>query len=251
VIDSFTLSLAAVDILSESLGQGLVPFPFEVPHNGRSAGQRAGIRDAVLADLSRRDLAVDGRVRPEVADALGALCAPEVAVTAIGLLDDDQQLLARTGRAGEFAVRAVLRGQLMTIDHVRSSAVARSMVELLPDERPAIDQSVTVAEDAALSSRPEGAQFARMVRAPRTGRSAQLAAARVILQRPRVRVGQFGIIPRGRHDPVPELGWFDTDVGRYLMHSRRGEDGRTWVTYAPTDKERLVHLLTEEIERLE
>jgi hypothetical protein len=249
MIESFTLSLAAVDVLSESLGLGQAPFPFEVPHNGQSAQQRAGILDAVLTDLTQRDLANRGRLDPEVAQALITLCSAEVAVTAIGLLDDGQQLLARAALANSQAVRAVLDGQRLLIDYIRPSALAQSMVELLPDMPPAIDQSITITQEAPASPKPEGTQFARMVRAPKTGRSAQLAAAKAILERPRIRVGQFDLILRGKRDRLPEIGWFDTDAGRYLMQANPGDDGRTWVTYAPTDKARLRHLIDEQLAR--
>lgn len=246
--DSFTLSLAAVDILSESLRLGPSPFPFEVPHNAQSLAQRAGIRDAVLTDLERRGLAASGRVKPWVADMVAATYSSEIALTAIALLEDDRRLSARVASSSDGpAVRAVLDGQLIHFDRVRPSALVQAVIELVPDERPALDQSITITSGTEKSARPEGAQFARMVRAPRSGRAAQLAAARAILERPRIRIGQFGIMVREARDPLPELGWFDTDAGRYFAQASTGEDGRSWVTYAPADNAKLGYVLADQL----
>lgn len=249
MIDSFALSLAAVDILSETLRLGPSPFPFEVPHNAQSSAQRAGIREAVLADLEQRGLAGSGRVEPDVGDSLATVYSSEIALTSVALLDDGRQLSARVASSGGSAVRAVLDGQLLHVDRVRPSALVQAVVELLPDERPALDQSITITSGTEKSAKPEGAQFSTMVRAPKTGRAAQLAAAKVILERPRIRVGQFGIILRGARNPLPELGWFDTDAGRYLTQASTGDDGKSWVTYAPADNAKLGHLLQDQLTR--
>jgi hypothetical protein len=248
-MNSFALSLAAVDILSESLRLGPSPFPFEVPHNAQSTTQRAGIREAVLTDLAQRGLAESGRVEPEVEESLATVYSSEIALTSVALFEDGRQLSARVSSSNGSAVRAVLDGQLIHFDWVRPSALVQAVVELLPDERPALDQSITITSGTEKSAKPEGAQFAKMVRAPKTGRAAQLAAARAILERPRTRIGQLGIILRGTRNPVPELGWFDTDAGRYLTQASTGDDGKSWVTYAPADNAKLSHLLQDQLTR--
>lgn len=48
---SFSLSLAAVDILLEHTRLGRAPFPFKIPHIGTTHTQRAQVRDAVFRDL--------------------------------------------------------------------------------------------------------------------------------------------------------------------------------------------------------
>ena len=47
----------------------------------------------------------------------------------------------------------------------------------------------------------------------------------------------------GRRTRTPVLNWFDTDAGRYLMQTRREQDGNTWITIAPTDSTRIVSQL--------
>ena len=247
--DSFALSLAAVDILSESLRLGPSPFPFEVPHNAQSSTQRAGIRAAVLADLEQRGLAGSGRAEPAVEESLATLYTSEIALTSVALFEDGRQLSARVSSSNGAAVRAVLDGQLIHFDRVRPSALVQAVVELLPDERSAFGQSITITSGTEKSAKPEGAQFSKMVRAPQNGRAAQLATARAILKQRRIRVGQLGIILRGVRNRVPELGWFDTEAGRYLTQASTGEDGKSWVTYAPADNAKLSHVLQDHLTR--
>jgi ESX secretion-associated protein EspG len=232
MIRSFSLSLAAMDILWERLELGLPPFPFEVPHNGRTMEERANIRGAVHADLRRRNLMEGDRLDPDVEDALRALAQPQVALTVFGSLDRGAALLARVVRTGQNAILTVLIGQTLRFEYIRPGTIVQAMVGLIPDERPGPGQPVTLSLDG---------------REPKTSAEIRTrAAAEAMFERPRIRVGQFGITVRGRHGREhrgPELGWFDTDAGRYSAQSRTEPDGQRWVTYAPADRARLGQLL--------
>ena len=63
---TFSLSLAAVDILLEHGKLGRAPFPFNVPHIGTTHTQRAQVRGAVFRDLESRGLMRGGRLDADV-----------------------------------------------------------------------------------------------------------------------------------------------------------------------------------------
>src|SRR5207253_1822832 len=84
--------------------------------------------------------------------------------------------------------------------------------------------------------------------ARRSSHGAQLRTAQEIMERPRLRVGQFTAYARngrGLWLRSPELSWFDTDAGRYLTQATRARDGHDWVTVAPADNQRIVRQLGE------
>ena len=69
-----------------------------------------------------------------------------------------------------------------------------------------------------------------------------MVKARAILERERLRFGQFGVSVRGRLGP--DVFWFDTSQGRYLMTSNAGRDGLMWTTISPAGGERIAQLLS-------
>ncbi len=80
-----------------------------------------------------------------------------------------------------------------------------------------------------------------------------MRAAQVIMERPRIRAGQFAAYLRdrgGRTARSPEVAWFDTDAGRYLMQSQRQRDGHNWVTIAPADNPRIAAQLNQHLTAL-
>jgi hypothetical protein len=247
VYRSFTLSLAAADILWELLQVGARPFPFEIPYHGATMEERDSLRNTVLAELESRGLASRGKLEPEVVDCLSALAASEIALTGAALLDvnTDQQVTARAAANGRFAVLGVLQGQQLRVDEVPRSGMVSAIVGVIPNERPGPGQQVTVAPAAQRDEPDDGG----IMRSTRTSPAAgQLRAVELIMQRPRLRVGQFAVEAKDsgrRRLASPVLGWFDTDEGRYLNEAKRGRDGADWVTYAPADNARLARRLGE------
>ena len=66
----YLLSLAAVDVLSQTLDVDTRLFPFEIPSFGRLQADRARIARAVFTDLARRDLIANGEIEPDLRRAL-------------------------------------------------------------------------------------------------------------------------------------------------------------------------------------
>lgn len=259
-MNTFTLSLAAVDVLWQDLKLGARPYPLEFSYHGRTNGERRAIRTGVLRDLEAKGLAQRGRPVPEVEDALSVLARFEFALSAGAKLDQqgERMLLARGAAAGEFAVLATIDQQVMRVDLVRRSSLLRAVVDLAPPNRPGPGQSVTLSSAAAVPAARSAevdvdGMFQSAVSAPRTRQDQQLRAAQVIMERPRVRGGHFVGYLRdrgGRVARTPEVGWFDTDLGRYLMQSQRQQDGHNWITMAPADNAKIANQVNQNLNSL-
>lgn len=255
---SFSLSLAAIDLLWEQLRLGTPVRIFEVPSVGATAEDRARLRGIVLDDLASRDLAHRGRLVPEVEEALVTLGRFGQAIDVAAVLDRDDpsdKVLARVAGNGRTAVLARLRDQTVGFDVHHPDQLVPAAVRLIGDERPGPGRGVTFPEQPAA----EPARTARH-RAPeegfrgvfepagpeRRGYELERRAARTMWERPRTRVGMFTAYGRdrqGRELVGPVLTWFDTEDGRYLGHTRPGPDGQEWTTYAPADSARIAQQL--------
>ena len=254
---SFSLSLAAMDLLWEQLRLGTPVRIFEIPSVGATMRDRERLRAAVLDDLTSRGLAHRGRLSGEVEEALLALGRFATAIDVVGLLDDEERLLARSATDGRVGVLARLRDQSVAFDTFRPDAMLAEAVRLIGDEKPGPGRSVTYPEPdpeadrrAALRRRREDGGGFRGVFEParpqQSGYQLERRAAQTMWERPRRRIGMFTVYGRdrsGREVVTPVLSWFDTDDGRYLGHVRPGPDGQQWTTYSPADSRRITQQL--------
>lgn len=258
---SFSLSHAAADILWEDLKLGSRPYPFDFPYFGQTEDERRGIANAVYQDLGSRGLAHRGRVSPEVEQGLNLLVRFEFSVNAIAMFDarGDQQLLALGGAAGEHAALATLDERTLKIDLISAPQLLESIVDLLPREKPGPGQSVSVPVPAKEQPRRqrheddyESATFTSSVRTQSSAAS-QTRGLEAAYERPRLRLGQFGVAVRdrqGRERRSPQVFWFDNDQGRYLSQKRRGSDGQDFLVHAPADNARIMSHLNQELNNL-
>ncbi|HVV20121.1 MAG TPA: ESX secretion-associated protein EspG [Pseudonocardiaceae bacterium] len=255
---SFSLSLAAVDLLWEQLRLGSPVRIFEIPSVGATAEDRDRLRQIVLDDLTSRKLAYRGRLEPEVEEALITVARFQVAIEVVAMLDKKSRLLARIASNGRIAVLAQLRDQTVTFDTYRAEALVPEAVRLIGEEKPGPGRSVTFPEAdpeaerrAALQRRRhEDEEYGGGVFAPsrpqQGGYELEKRAAQTMWDRPRKRIGMFTVYGRdrnGREVMTPVLSWFDTDEGRYFGHSRPGPDGKQWTTYSPADTSRITQQL--------
>lgn len=239
----FQVSLAAVDILGQSLRLNLRLFPFEIPSVGRTQDDRVRIARAVFTDLAQRGLVRDGRLDPDLRRALHAVADYRVAVAVQGTLKEGQHLYARASATPDTGVLAVQDGQRMRLELIRPTALAATLVGLLPKAEAGPGHSVTLTKPAADD---RGDLFGRPAPRPSTTPSA-LRIAESYLTRPRTGAGFFAVSHRDRHGKeirAGEVGWFDTDAGRYLNLARPpGEDGQIHGTLSPADNARLTQQL--------
>jgi hypothetical protein len=248
----FSLSLAAVDVLSQTLDVNTRVFPLEIPSFGTFQTDRVRIAKAVFTDLNRRGLIRQGNIDPDLARALRTLADYRIAVAAMGMLDERRQLFARASANGETGVLAVQEDQKLRLELIRPTALAISMVGLLPSMDAGPGQSVTLSKPAAVRRADDEQSYFAQVRAPRGGVDQAFRIAESYLTRPRTGSGFFAVFGRGRHGKEirgGEVGWYDTDVGRYLSLSKPpGDDGQIHGTFSPADPARLTQQLTQLID---
>jgi hypothetical protein len=176
---------------------------------------------------------------------------------ALSEITDDVPLRALVAARGKRAVLAVQRRLMIRLSMVRQSAIATSVVELLPPNRygpgpsitlPAAELSRERAPRVGRHRRDETDQGVLRTATRQADRTAELRFLDAVMERPVVRAGSFGIGLRdehGRPRRLPGIGFFDTDQGRYTTSVMRGVDGEDWTTLAPSDNERLSHRLTQ------
>lgn len=248
---SFSLSLAAVDLMWEQLRLGTPVRIFEVPSVGATAQDRDRLRRIVFDDLASRDLAYRGRLDPRVEEALGTLSRFQVAIDAAAMLDQHERLLARSAANGRSTVLARLRKQTITFDVLRPEALLAQTVGLIGDEKPGPGRSVTFPDvepprPVVRRSGEEGFSGVFDERPTGGGYEVERRAAQTMWEKPRKRAGMFTVYGRdrlGREVSGPVLTWFDTEDGRYFGHVRPGPDGKRWTTYAPGDAGRVAQQL--------
>ncbi|MGH3621101.1 MAG: ESX secretion-associated protein EspG [Sciscionella sp.] len=252
--NSITLSLAAVDILSEALGTNARLFPFQIPSLGELVEDRMRIGEAVVRDLERRGLARRGNLVPDVERALRLLSEYQVSIAVLGTVEQNRTVYARAFADGRAAVLVLKQDQTMRFDLIRPEALVRATVNLLPALAPGPGQSSTITQPAGAEERRRPAEanephrMFNEVRPQRTSADSQRRAAESILRRPRTGTGYFIVSGRGRQGnerEAPGLSWIDTDSGRYLVQVRDGKDGQTFGTFAPADNARLQRQLGE------
>jgi len=248
---SFTLSLAAADVLGQTLDVNVRQFPFDIPSFGEYERDRQRIARAVFVDLNRRGLIRRGDLDPELTKAMRALSDYVIAIGVMGTVEKNRQIYARATTSGETAVLAVLEGQSLRLELIRPTAIAVTLVGLLPKLAAGPGQSVTITQPGARHLDDDD-----LFGSVQTGRHAadqQLRVAASYLNRPRTGTGFFTVSGRdwlsGRELRGGGLTWVDTDAGRYLTLSRPpGEDGQVRSTFSPADSVRLTHALGEMIE---
>ncbi|WP_007025087.1 ESX secretion-associated protein EspG [Saccharomonospora iraqiensis] len=245
MVQSFSLSSAAVDVLFEHTRLGRAPFPFEVPHVGETHHARAQIRDAVFRDLHGRGLMRQNRLAQDVEAALFTLVRGSAAVTAAANLGDDGLLFARSAAHRQTAVLARQDGDALIVELIRPEALVPAIVHLLPPTPPAPGQSVTVAKPQQRPQRRTEEDsydpFAG-ASAPRSRSAPQMRAVERMFEKPQLRMGQFTAFVSGGNGaatPLEPVAWFDSEDGRVFCTGRTADDGRKWLTYAPADANRI------------
>lgn len=245
---SFSLSLAAVDVLSQTLDVNVRLFPFEIPSFGQTQADRRRIARAVFADLAKRGLIRRGELDPDIRRALRTVADYKIAVAAMGQLEEGKQLFARASANAETGVLAVQDGQQLKLELIRPTALAVTMVGLLPKADGGPGQSVTLTQPATVGGGHDDVMT--RIHGPATDPAMRLVES--YLTRPRTGSGFFAVSGRDRHGRemrAGEVGWMDTDAGRYLNLSRPpSDDGQIHGTFSPADATRLTQQLGQLIE---
>ncbi|GAA4855365.1 ESX secretion-associated protein EspG [Saccharopolyspora cebuensis] len=252
MLDSFTLPLAAADLLGEELRLDLRRFPFEVPHFAATFDERRALRERMWADLEQRNLAYRGQVEAEVEQALSLLDRAAVSIAvAVYETGADDVFRARVAAAGRTGVLAVQDPRGLQVRFLDVRGLARQCAELAPDEPAGRLEAASV----LVPAEPEAPQKESEERGPRWldygpttstgGRDAERAAA--IMALPVRRLGYF--LVSGPSGQAPAIGFRDTEQGRYSMTTRQNQDGQRWNTFAGADRATLQRHLDEHLAR--
>lgn len=249
---SYTLSLPAVDVLAQTLDVNVRQFPFEIPYFGEYQSDRKRIAAEVFVDLHRQGLIRDGDIDPGLTRALRTLSEYVITVAVMGTVDTSRPVYARAAAAGETGVLAVKEGETLRLELIRPTALAVTLVNLLPKMDSGPGQSVTITLPDPDRDADQNDILAP-VHHTASGEHLQLRLAESYLNRPRTGTGLFTVSGKDRRTGMERKGghvtWIDTDVGRYLAVVRPpGEDGRVRSTYSPADAARLTQQLGELIE---
>jgi hypothetical protein len=249
---SFSLSLTAMDILTDLLRLGSPVLIFEVPSVGETMEDRTLIRDVVLRDLASRNLANRGRLEPEVEDALVTLAKYRHAIDGVAAMADESRLCYRAATDGRIAVLARKEDTEIRFEMLRPESLVHAAMGPIGNVKPGPGQSMTYPEASQQPPRQpahrrqepeEGFGGLRKVSpAQASGYELQRRAAGTITDKPRTQIGWFSIYGRdqmGRHQKAPDVTWFDTEEGRYMGYRRPGSDGQQWTTYSPSDTPRI------------
>jgi hypothetical protein len=253
--------LLELDLVGAALQCDVRPFPFDFPHHGETLEDRQRFAGLVERTLTEKGLATDRGFEPEFASTVGLFARAPVSIAVLGSAGE-RSYLARASTDGHHAVLAAQHDQIIRFDTLAPEGLVRAVVGLLPPLKPGPGRSITItADDPAKAQRGwsgadqdlSGQSWLEPARPAQGSAAAQLAAARVILERPRLGSGAFYVIARGRNgrESEPELvQWLDTDAGRYAVLSDTGPDGRLDITYTPADQARIDQALTRLLDRI-
>lgn len=247
----YSLSLRAVDVLAQTLDVNVRQFPFDIPYFGEYQSDRKRIAREVFVDLHRQGLIRDGDIDPGLARALRTLSEYVVTVAVMGTVETSRPIYARAAAAGETGVLAVKTDEGLRVELIRPTALAVTLVGLLPPMESGPGQSVTITMPGAGDDDPDG--ILAPVYHANNGNQQQLRLAESYLSRPRTGTGLFTVAGMDRRRGLERKGghvtWIDTDAGRYLAVVRPpSEDGQVRSTFSPADGPRLTQQLGELIE---
>lgn len=218
-------SVAEVEFVLGELGLSTRLLPFELPYRHADPAERVEFERLTRERLrSNGTLSKAGRWDPDV-EALLRLLAGHNATAVLSLAgeSDGEPMRARGAyhaRAGVgVGVGVRLNGDQMRFTELDPAEVVGEIVDLLPMVAPGGGKAVTVPLGAA----PEADEYE--VSLYDEGRSAPRdpsVAARELLSRPKQAWGQFDIDGRnvdGKLEALGQLGWFDTEDGRWMSRS--------------------------------
>lgn len=250
---AYQLSLVEADILGQTLDVDIRQFPFDIPSHGQFQVERQRLAREVFLGLNRRGLMRYGDLDPELSRSLRTLANYSVTVSVMGTVEKTRELYARAAANGETGVLLIKDAQGLKVDPIRPTALATSLVGLLPKLEAGPGQSVSITQTTQLTRQLDDDFMMLPAQASRNGNEQQLRIAASYLSRPRTGTGMFTVTGRdrrtGRELRAGTLTWIDTEDGRYLALSRPpGEDGQTRTTFSPTDSPRLTQQLGEMIE---
>lgn len=245
-----SLSHPEFDLLWEHLGFTERPYPLDVPSFGHTMAERARLRAQVRQSLLDRGLHDGAEVAPALEERLEVLGRHTFSVDGQLSVGEHLKVLAATdGRRG---VLAAQNDTEVRLGSVRDPRLVGAVIALLPDEKPGpggearLPKEVFDAAIDAYGTRGYDGLEHTLTGGGVSGR--ELRSVLTLVQSARHGGGQLAansVDRLGRRTRTPVVNWFDTDAGRYLVHSEVGRDRVEWLTVAPADTARIERRLAD------
>jgi ESX secretion-associated protein EspG len=241
----FVLTATEFDLIYADLGLGRIPYPLEVPSTGATMEERAELTAKAYKGLADRGLASRERLDSTVEDLLHLLADPPVSIDAVGHAGKPVRALAAAGE--RLGILAQITADELWLTEIRPTALAMSIVGVLPDNEAGSMRSLSVPYQALVSATDEdeyetdafGDPVDEETALVRAGVSGQDAATLMHLAENRCAGGQFGV-SSGSLRSKTLVTWFDTNEGRYLMVNKD-----SWLSIGPADNQRIEHRLAD------
>ncbi|GAA4529362.1 ESX secretion-associated protein EspG [Amycolatopsis samaneae] len=256
----FSMSGLAIRLVGFALGVEVRRDPLSVPDLAPGPNARDRAAREVAAQLRRSRLLARGRVNPylQVAFELFRSCRASVALTGIdhderqfgvlGLSDFRQALVVWQGHDTEDTRFTLLPDEdwIEAVTAAAPSARAAAGRELVMEVpvTPAMSAHSRRRLDRAERDEQETREFddlsvQSMIRPPQRGFSGRVRSDRELVEAvmagERLGSGRLSVTARRRTGPrtsAPDVGWFDTGHGRYLLHTTRSRAAMT-ITVRP------------------
>ncbi|MFC4854659.1 ESX secretion-associated protein EspG [Actinophytocola glycyrrhizae] len=245
-----SLSHQEFDLLWEHLGFTERPYPLDVRSFGYTMDERAALRDQVRESLLRKGLHDGAEVAPVLEEQLSVLGRHTFGVD--GRLSVGEPLRVLAASDGRRGVLAAQSDDEVRLAWVRDARLVPAVIALLPDHPPGPGgvarlpkQVFDAAVDEFAASGYVGLERV-LAGGGVTGRD--LRTVVTLLESGRRGGGQLAansVDQVGRRTRTPVLNWFDTEPGRYLVHSEVTMDRVEWVIIAPADTARVGQRLSE------
>ncbi|HET9257954.1 MAG TPA: ESX secretion-associated protein EspG [Pseudonocardiaceae bacterium] len=242
------LSSRQWDLLTGAVAVENYPAPIQVISHGRTALERARIREEVREELRRLGLLRVGRVDADLEAALRLLHQPASWLDAVWLPDAqaDQPvrvLAARNGTAGVCALQHPADPGATVLDVIPAAGLADAVVSRLPAHPPGQASTATISLGPARDHATPHSGGVLVSSSPaRTSAELELSAASKILNQPHTRTGQIAANVRERSGQVRRsalLRWCDNRDGRYQITVTPHPGNTRLLTVAPCDAQHL------------
>lgn len=238
------------DLLWEHLGFAERPYPLTVPSFGYTVDERAELRDQVRNSLRDKGLHDGREVAPRLEEQLAVLGRHRRSIDAQLSVGEPIKVLAAAD--GRFGVLAAQTDDEVRLAQVRDARLVPAVIALLPDEKPGpggVARLPKTVFDAAVDEFAS-AGYVGMERTLTAGgvSGRDLRTVLTLVESGRHGGGQLAansVDQVGRRARTPVLNWFDTESGRYLVHSETTRDRVEWLTVTPADTARIEQRLTE------
>jgi hypothetical protein len=254
-VSATSLSHQEFDFLWEHLGFTERPYPLDVRSFGYTMDERAALREQVRESLRRKGLHDGAEVAPALEEQLALLGRHTFSVD--GRLSVGETLRVLAASDGSRGVLAAQSDDEVKVAWVRGSRLVPAVIALLPDRQPGPGGAARLPKqvfDAAVDEFAASGYVGlerTLTNGGVTGRD--LRTVITLLESGRRGGGQLAansVDQVGRRARTPVLNWFDTEPGRYLVHTEVTRDRVEWLTIAPADTARIHQRLSEMVASL-